>query len=148
MEGIQVKRGNAANLGNVVPKVGEPVWAKDTKKLYVGDEEGNLVPINPDLPNFGDAAMKATGTAVGDVVVVMGNGKIDPSLLPLEALSEPFVVANEVEMLALTAQTGDVAIRADLGKNYILKQAPASVVENWIEFLNPPPATVIDGGTF
>ncbi|MGL5904759.1 MAG: hypothetical protein ACRCZO_18895 [Cetobacterium sp.] len=40
-------------------------------------------------------------------------------------------------MLALTAQTGDVAIRTDLKKSFILKVDGASTLANWQELLTP-----------
>ena len=46
-------------------------------------------------------------------------------------------MSSEEEMLALTAQKGDVAIRSDESKSYILKNAPASVLENWLELQSP-----------
>ena len=36
-------------------------------------------------------------------------------------------------MLALEAQTGDVAVRTDGAGSFILKQSPASVLDNWIQ---------------
>ena len=40
-------------------------------------------------------------------------------------------------MLALTAQTGDVAIRTDVNKTFILAATPASTLANWKEILTP-----------
>ena len=34
---LQVRRGTAAEVAAITPLEGEPVWATDTKKLYVGD---------------------------------------------------------------------------------------------------------------
>ncbi len=63
------------------------------------------------------------------------NGKILTTLLPALAISQPFIVNSEVEMLALVAQTGDVAIRTDIQRTFILGQEPSSVLANWIELL-------------
>ncbi len=46
-------------------------------------------------------------------------------------------MSSEEEMLALTAQKGDVAIRSDESRTYILKEAPPSVKENWLELQTP-----------
>ena len=40
-------------------------------------------------------------------------------------------------MLGLTAQEGDVCVRSDEEKSYILKQAPASTLANWVELDSP-----------
>jgi hypothetical protein len=40
-------------------------------------------------------------------------------------------------MLALTAQVGDVAIRTDVSKTFILSASPATTLENWKEILTP-----------
>jgi hypothetical protein len=60
-------------------------------------------------------------------------GKIPTQFLPPLAVTDTFVVASQAEMLSLTAQTGDVAIRTDNGRTYILGVEPASVLANWQE---------------
>ena len=65
------------------------------------------------------------------------NGKLDTSILPAIAISDTFVVASEAAMLALTAQVGDIAVRTDLSKSFILKAAGASTLANWQELLTP-----------
>jgi hypothetical protein len=40
-------------------------------------------------------------------------------------------------MLALDAQTGDVAVRTDENKCYILKQKPANTLANWVLLRTP-----------
>lgn len=40
-------------------------------------------------------------------------------------------------MLALTAEKGDVAIRTDINRSFILKQAPADNLANWLEIKSP-----------
>ena len=60
-------------------------------------------------------------------------GKLDSSVLPPLAITETFVVANTAERLALTAQTGDLAIQADNGVTYILYGTNPAVSGDWIE---------------
>lgn len=43
----------------------------------------------------------------------------------------------DIVWLSLKAQTGDVAIRTDEGKNYILRQSPATVLDNWTQLAMP-----------
>ena len=93
-----------------------------------------------DVTGLGTAAKLNAGTANGNVVVVGSDGKIDPNLMPALAITSVHVVASEEEMLGLTAQEGDVCVRTDLEKSFILKQAPASTVGNWIELDSPTDA--------
>lgn len=64
-------------------------------------------------------------------------GKIPDGLLPALAITETHVVDDEAEMLALGAQVGDVAIRLDENKSYILRTAGPGVLANW-ELLRAP----------
>lgn len=70
------------------------------------------------------------------VATVGDDGKIQVEQLPAIALTDTFPVASQEEMLSLNAQPGDVAIRSDVSKSFILMQAPASVLGNWKELLN------------
>jgi hypothetical protein len=65
------------------------------------------------------------------------SGKISPSQLPAIAISDTFVISNQASMLALTAEIGDIAIRTDLSRSYILKTDGASTLANWQELLTP-----------
>lgn len=64
-------------------------------------------------------------------------GKLDAGQLPALAITETFVVNTQAAMLALSAQEGDVAVRTDLSKSFILTAAPASTLANWQELLVP-----------
>lgn len=98
-----------------------------------------------DIPNLtlskitdaGTAASKNTGTAAGNVPVLDSNGKLDTSILPALAISDTFVVASQTAMLAVTAEVGDIAVRTDLNKTFILRVAGASTLANWQELLSP-----------
>lgn len=63
--------------------------------------------------------------------------KIPGSQLPALAITDSFVVASQAAMLALTAEPGDIAIRSDLSKSFILQASPASTLANWQELLAP-----------
>lgn len=89
------------------------------------------------ITDLGDAALKNVGTAVGQVVVVGENGKIADSLIPKLAISDTFQVTSEEEMLGLTAEVGDIAIRSDLPATFILKTSPATLAENWVQLATP-----------
>ena len=89
------------------------------------------------ISDAGTAANKNTGVAAGNVPVLDGSGKLDASILPALAISNTFPVATEVAMLALTAEVGDIAVRTDQNKTYILKTAGPSTLANWQELLTP-----------
>lgn len=73
------------------------------------------------------------------------NGLIPTVHLPPLAITNTFVVASEAEMLALVAQTGDLAIRSDTTKSYILAADPASLLTNWKELSAAAPVLSVDG---
>ena len=76
-------------------------------------------------------------------------GKINPLHLPALAITDTFVVGSESEMLSLVAEVGDVAIRTDLNKSFILCVSGASTLANWQELLTSVTVdqTIIDGST-
>ncbi len=89
------------------------------------------------ITDAGTAAARNVGSKAGDLLELGAGGKIDKKYLPPIAITEPFAVSSEEEMLALNCQKGDVAIRSDESKSYILKNAPASKLENWLELQTP-----------
>lgn len=86
---------------------------------------------------LGTAASKNTGTAEGNIPILGANGKLADSVIPAVAITETFVVESQAAMLALSAQAGDVAIRTDVNRSYILQTTPASTLDNWKELLTP-----------
>lgn len=89
------------------------------------------------ITDAGTAAKRDVGTAEGNLVEIGADGKINETLLPKIAITDTHVVADEAEMLALTAEKGDVAIRTDKNRSFILKQAPADNLANWLELKSP-----------
>jgi hypothetical protein len=78
------------------------------------------------------AIIKAIAVSVG------ADGKIDPSLIPQQAITDVFEASSDAEMTALSsAHVGDVCIRSDVNKTYILKQAPYSTLANWVQLPIP-----------
>ncbi len=67
----------------------------------------------------------------------LNNGKIDANQLPAIAITDTFVVNTQAAMLALVCEVGDVAVRTDLNKSFILKVDGASTLANWQELLSP-----------
>lgn len=72
------------------------------------------------------------------VATLNADGKLRAEQVPRLAISEPFVVSSEQEMLALDVQVGDVAIRTDSSETFILQQEPAGDINNWLQILTPP----------
>lgn len=91
----------------------------------------------PTIPTVGTAGQKNTGTTSGTIPVIGSDNKLDASIIPAIAITDTFVIASQTAMLALTAQVGDVAVRTDLNKSFILKTDGASVLANWQELLTP-----------
>ena len=71
-----------------------------------------------------------------------GSGLIPEQYIPPKAFTKPFVVASEGAMLSLTAQEGDIAIRSDIGRAFILSGA-ASNLGAWIELSFNLPSNII-----
>lgn len=86
---------------------------------------------------LGTAAYVDTGTTSGKVPLLDGSGKLDTSILPAIAVTDVFTVANEAAMLALTAEKGDIAIRADLNKSFALSTNSPTTLADWKELLTP-----------
>lgn len=89
------------------------------------------------ISDAGTAAGKNVGTAAGNVPVLGSDGKLDESLLPAIAITETFVVDSQAAMLALSAQRGDVAVRTDENKSYILNADDPTVLANWVWLRTP-----------
>lgn len=84
-----------------------------------------------------DSSLKGANSGLAELDA---NGKIPTAQLPAIAITDTFVVASQAAMLALTAEVGDVAIRTDESKSYILAATPASTLANWKEILSPADA--------
>jgi hypothetical protein len=74
------------------------------------------------------------------------DNKIPSAQLPAIAITDTFPVASQAAMLALTAEVGDIAVRTDLNKSFILKTAGASTLANWQELLTPTDAVLSVNG--
>jgi hypothetical protein len=92
------------------------------------------------ISDAGTAAAANTGTSSGNVPVLDSNGKLSTSVLPALAISETFTASSQAAMLALTAQQGDICIRTDQSKTYILTADGASTLSNWKELATPADA--------
>ena len=108
--------------------------------MIIDKKQGNLNLAELTLSKISDAgtaAGKNVGTAAGNVPVLGSDGKLDESLLPAIAITETFVVDSQAAMLALSAQRGDVAVRTDENKSYILNADNPTVLANWVWLRTP-----------
>jgi hypothetical protein len=177
MATIQIKRRTSAGTGPLVGtsgsvKAGEPLIDFSGEHLYIAkadktasvsvplaDSDYLKIPstskvdtqINAKITalGLGTVATKNTGTGNGNVPILDSNGKLADSVVPKIAMTNTFVVASQSAMLALsTAQEGDVAVRTDLNKSFILKSSPYSTLANWQELLTPTDSvTSVNGST-
>ena len=86
--------------------------------------------------------------AVNGIAELDGNGLVPTHHLPALAITTTQVVNSQANMLALTAQIGDVAVRTDVNKSFILTATPATTLANWQELLTPTDAVLsVDGST-
>lgn len=92
--------------------------------------------------SLGLAAIASSGSASD-----LTTGTIPTSVLPPLAINEVFEAANQAAMLALSAQRGDVAIRSDQGRSYILAADDASVLANWKQITAAGDVTSVAGKT-
>jgi hypothetical protein len=99
-----------------------------------------------DFATATDARIAVQKGFANGVATLGSDAKIPTSQLPALAITDTFVVASQAAMLALTAEVGDVAVRTDLNKSFILKTAGASTLANWQELLTPTDAVLSVNG--
>jgi hypothetical protein len=76
------------------------------------------------------------------------DSKVPASQLPALAITNTTVVSSQSAQLALTAEVGDMAIRSDLSKSFVLRVSPATTFSNWSELLAPTDAVIsVNGNT-
>jgi hypothetical protein len=115
----------------VLPKFGGSNIATES---YVTTELANYIPSSEKGANNGVAELDA-------------NGKIPNSQVPSIAITDTYVVATQSAMLALSsAETGDVAVRTDLNKTFILAGASYSTLGDWQELLTPTDSVISVNG--
>ena len=119
---IAGKPGSLAGYG-----IGD-AYSSSTMDALLAGKQASLGFVPENIANKG----AANGYASLD-----GAGKIPTSQLPASAITDTFVVASQAAMLALTVQKGDVAIRTDVNKSFILQSEPASTLPNWQELRTP-----------
>jgi hypothetical protein len=92
--------------------------------------------------SLGLAAVATSGSA-SDITT----GTLPSSVLPPLAINETFTPANQAAMLALAAQRGDMAIRVDNGKTYVLSTDSPATLADWKEITAAGAITSVNGQT-
>jgi hypothetical protein len=139
-----VTKGSLSELAPTPPKASPT--ASGTTKVDVIDPDPLVyvkATIDALLADKLDASQKG---AAGGVAPLGADSKIPGSFLPALAISDTFVINTEAAQLALTAQVGDVAVRTDLNRSFILRVEPATTLGNWQELLTPTDAVLSVNG--
>lgn len=92
--------------------------------------------------SLGLAAVATSGSA-SDITT----GTLPTSVLPPLAINDTYTVASQAAMLALTAQRGDVAVRSDLNRNFILATEGAGTLANWVQLAGGSDVLSVAGRT-
>lgn len=114
----------------------------DNRTFQLPDKSGTFAMLDDVAGGGGGGVWGAITGTIADQVDLMSAGKIRADLLPPIAITETFVEASEASMLALSAQTGDVCVRTDLVKTFILKGSNPAVLADWEILLTPPGGVV------
>ncbi len=98
------------------------------------------------LLGLGGAAYLNTALNTGDeedegkIPVLNAAGKLPSAVIPKYAVTETFVRDSQDAMLALGAdgaEEGDICVRTDIHRNFILSGSDPSVLANWVPFEVP-----------
>jgi hypothetical protein len=72
------------------------------------------------------------------LLAILGvDGKFLTSLMPELAITRVFSVSSQSAMLALDAQMGDMVIRADSSKTFVLSTNSPTTLADWLELKSP-----------
>lgn len=79
--------------------------------------------------------------AAGGYASLDSSGLVPVAQLPASTTNNVWPVASQAAMLALSAVKGDMAIRSDVGKTFVLSTNSPSTLGDWLEL---PPGTGVD----
>lgn len=88
------------------------------------------------ITDAGTAAAKNADNSANNTVLLDGSGLLPTSVLPPLSITKPNVVSSQAAMLALTAEQGDIAIRSDIARSYILSTNSPGTLADWKELLS------------
>jgi hypothetical protein len=85
----------------------------------------------------------AVGTANG-IASLDSAGKIAAAQVPSIAIRDTYVAISQVAMLALPVQKGDIVVRSDLSKTFVLQGNDPTVLTDWVELASTQSVTAAD----
>jgi hypothetical protein len=126
---------NYSHPSNHLPSI----ISQDANNRFVTDAE--KATWNAKQSSLGFTAENAANKNLANGYAGLGaDGKLIASQLPSIIITDTFVTASQAAMLALSAETGDIAVRTDLNKSFILKGANSTLATDWQELLTPTSA--------
>lgn len=78
-----------------------------------------------------------------NLIRVDDTGYIPEKYIPPKAFTRPVTVTSEGAMLSLIAQEGDIAIRADIERAFILSSGPSNQLSSWVPLNFELPANLV-----
>ena len=98
--------------------------------------EGLDIPVTQEYISGADTILTAFAKLQGQLykaVILDENNKVPAEYLPAIAITDVMTATDETAMLALEAQRGDVAVRTDIAKTFILSTDDPTVLADWKE---------------
>ncbi|GAB3598621.1 hypothetical protein GCM10027586_00710 [Kineococcus gypseus] len=149
-------RAGSTNPEVAQPGIGPHLWIDPADFGGGGGSGGGGGPITADqitdAGTTGKALVRAgtqaaARTAIGAVGGWADLGTVPSSALPPLAVNDTFTVASQAAMLALTAQRGDIAVRTDVGRTFILTADTPATLSAWVELAAVGQVTSVNGQT-
>jgi hypothetical protein len=139
--------------GSVSGQVVELLKYENSKLKLLETPQYAAAPIDAsDLVNKAYADTKISRAELGVSVATLTNGVLSAAQIPSITITDTFVVNSELQMLALNlAEKGDVAIRTDENKTYILASdafGGFAVMANWVQIRTPDTGVASVNGQF
>ena len=131
---LQLRRGTDAQweAANPTLAAGEIGIETDTNTFKFGDGSTPWNSLSYALSQtVDDYILLSTKGVANGVASLDASGFVPSAQLPPLAKVTVSAVANQAARLALTAESGDIAIQADNGQSYVLSASPASTDGNW-----------------
>ncbi|PRD42330.1 hypothetical protein C5748_16160 [Phyllobacterium phragmitis] len=99
------------------------------------------------ITSAGSPVLTQAMRGAADGVAPLGaDTKIPEAYLPAVAITDTYVVSSQAQMLALNVQRGDIAVRSDINKCFVLARSPATSFANWVELRTPSDAVLSVAG--
>jgi hypothetical protein len=120
---------------DIIPIVDSELQRRKTKKTTIADLAAAI-----------DAVTNSQRGVPGGVATLDEvTGKLPLSQIPESAFTDVFSVVSEAAMLALPAQTGDIAVRTDINRTFVLAGPTPTVIHYWQEIVaSAAPANLND----